>query len=191
MADEIVKARVWQKVDTEANWNANPLILGPGEAAFVVTPSGAPVNFKLGDGTKTFAQLPWYFDWGAQAGVPKAATPSTVFPPNEPGVYLPEVDGTYDGITVDLSEGVNYLIWDGASLSKIVYPIDLAGYATTGDLNSISSSLLSAGVNNPLVVAGRYIDKADNGYKNNSNLSLHVWKIVPGSIKRVRIQGTF
>src|SRR5690606_15271666 len=56
---------------------------------------------------------------------------------------------------------------------------------------SISSSLLSAGVNNPLVVAGRYIDKADNGYKNNSNLSLHVWKIVPGSIKRVRIQGTF
>src|SRR5690606_39224682 len=134
MADEIIKARVWQKVDTESNWNANPLILGPGEAAFVVTPSGAPVNFKLGDGTKTFAQLPWYFDWGVQAGIPKSADTDTVFPPGDPGFYLPTEDGTYDGVTVDLSEGVNYLIWDGASLSKIVYPIDLAGYATTAQV---------------------------------------------------------
>ena len=129
MADEIIKARVWQKIDTEENWNANPLILGPGEAAFVVTSSGAPVNFKLGDGTKTFAQLPWYFDWGAQAGIPKAADTATVFPPGEPGFYLPTEDGTYDGVTVDLSDGVNYLIWDGTTLTKVVFPIDLAGYA--------------------------------------------------------------
>src|SRR5690606_29318903 len=145
MADEIIKARVWQKVDTESNWNANPLILGPGEAAFVVTPSGAPVNFKLGDGTKTFAQLPWYFDWGVQAGIPKSADTDTVFPPGEPGFYLPTEDGTYDGVTVDLSEGVNYLIWDGASLSKIVYPIDLSGYVRyqsdgyIGDMSLIST----------------------------------------------------
>src|SRR5690606_40854888 len=137
MADEIIKARVWQKVDTESNWNANPLILGPGEAAFVVTPSGAPVNFKLGDGTKTFAQLPWYFDWGVQAGIPKSADTDTVFPPGEPGFYLPTEDGTYDGVTVDLSEGVNYLIWDGASLSKIVYPIDLSGYAKKQDVSQL------------------------------------------------------
>lgn len=141
MAEEIIKARVWQKVDTEANWNTNPLVLGPGEAAFVVTPTGAPVNFKLGDGTKTFAQLPWYFDWGAQAGVPKAADTATVFPPGDPGFYLPTEDGTYDGVTVDLSEGVNYLIWDGSDLSKIVYPINLAGYATTGQVNAVNQSL--------------------------------------------------
>jgi lysophospholipase L1-like esterase len=119
--------------------------LGPGEAAFVVTPSGAPVNFKLGDGTKTFAQLPWYFDWGVQAGIPKSADTDTVFPPGEPGFYLPTEDGTYDGVTVDLSEGVNYLIWDGASLSKIVYPIDLSGYVRyqsdgyIGDMSLIST----------------------------------------------------
>lgn len=60
MADEIINARVKQKVDTEENWLLNPLILLEGEQGFVVDEAGEPVNFKIGDGTKTFAELPYW-----------------------------------------------------------------------------------------------------------------------------------
>lgn len=60
MADEIVNARVKQKVDTEENWLLNPLILLEGEQGFVWDGENDPVNFKIGDGTKTFAQLPYF-----------------------------------------------------------------------------------------------------------------------------------
>lgn len=62
MADEIINARVKQKVDTEENWLANPLILLEGEQGFVWTDDdpNQPVNFKIGDGTKTFAELPYF-----------------------------------------------------------------------------------------------------------------------------------
>lgn len=60
MADEIVNARVKQKVDTEANWLLNPLILLEGEQGFVWDGENDPVNFKIGDGTKTFAELPYF-----------------------------------------------------------------------------------------------------------------------------------
>lgn len=58
-----IKARVWQKVDTLANWEANTLVIGPGEQAFVVDSGGAPINFKIGDGTKRFSDLPWWIDY--------------------------------------------------------------------------------------------------------------------------------
>lgn len=62
MADEIINARVKQKVDTEENWLANPLILLEGEQGFVWTDDdpNQPVNFKIGDGTKTFSELPYF-----------------------------------------------------------------------------------------------------------------------------------
>jgi hypothetical protein len=60
MADEIINARVKQKVDTEENWLLNPLILLEGEQGFVWDGENDPVNFKIGDGTKTFAQLPYF-----------------------------------------------------------------------------------------------------------------------------------
>lgn len=61
MAEEIIKARVWTKVDTLENWNNNPLLLGPGEMALVTTPSGIPLNMKWGDKTerKRFSDLPF------------------------------------------------------------------------------------------------------------------------------------
>lgn len=63
MADEIINARVKQKVDTEENWLANPLILLEGESAYVVTEDNEGVNFKIGDGTKTFAELPYWINY--------------------------------------------------------------------------------------------------------------------------------
>lgn len=61
MAEEIIKARVWTKVDTLENWNNNPLLLGPGEMALVTTPSGIPLNMKWGDKNerKRFSDLPF------------------------------------------------------------------------------------------------------------------------------------
>lgn len=55
-----LEARVKQKKDTLENWNANQLVLLDGEQAFVVDEDGNGINFKIGDGTKTFAQLPWF-----------------------------------------------------------------------------------------------------------------------------------
>ena len=59
MAKTILEARVKQKTATLEEWNANPLVLLDGEPAFVRTSDGAPMNIKIGDGTKTFAELPF------------------------------------------------------------------------------------------------------------------------------------
>ena len=58
-----INARVQQKTDTLANWEANTLVLKAGEPAFVVSEGGAPINFKIGDGTKRFSDLPWWIDY--------------------------------------------------------------------------------------------------------------------------------
>lgn len=52
------KSRTQQKKDTSANWtNTNPIILD-GEIIIVVTDSGE-VRKKIGNGTKTYTQLPF------------------------------------------------------------------------------------------------------------------------------------
>ena len=61
--EQIIDARVKQKVDTEANWLANSIIILEGEQAFVVNDLGDPVNFKIGDGTKTFSELPYWINY--------------------------------------------------------------------------------------------------------------------------------
>jgi lysophospholipase L1-like esterase len=71
-------------------------------------------------------------------------------------VYFPSEDGTYtnfDGITVTLSDGLNLIIGsDGNGFTKVVVPIDLAGYATTGDIADFlpktgTTLTIGAGVN--------------------------------------------
>lgn len=58
-----IKARVQQKTDTLANWMANDNIVLAGEQAFVVNDDGTPLNFKIGDGTKPFRDLPNWIDF--------------------------------------------------------------------------------------------------------------------------------
>lgn len=60
---EILNARVQQKIATEADWLAVEDDLGnllPGEQAFVFNTDGVAVNFKIGDGTKKFSELPYF-----------------------------------------------------------------------------------------------------------------------------------
>lgn len=132
MAEEIIKARVWTKIDTLEAWDANPLILGPGEFAPVLSGVGESVfNFKVGTGDRRFSDLPWSLQ---TPGAAVAADTNTVFPTDVPGLYIPTEDGTYEGVTVDLSVGYVQLIWDGTTLVKVEFPIDLNGYATVAEL---------------------------------------------------------
>lgn len=59
----VLNARVKQKINTETQWIAEEADFGvifEGEQAFVYNSDGVPVNFKIGDGTKTFSELPYF-----------------------------------------------------------------------------------------------------------------------------------
>jgi len=58
-----LNARVKQKLATEAYWLSIENELGvifEGEQAFVYSEDGVAVNFKIGDGTKLFSELPYF-----------------------------------------------------------------------------------------------------------------------------------
>ncbi|MEI2296406.1 hypothetical protein [Sphingobacterium sp. ML3W] len=69
---------MWWKVDSEANWNANDLILGPGEPAWVVNTLDQGVNVKVGNGEKKFSELPYFieYDQAAYVNITGTALPS-------------------------------------------------------------------------------------------------------------------
>lgn len=63
---EVIFARVKQKYATEEEWLIASPELGPvfeGEQCFVRNEDGLPVNFKIGDGTKTFEELPYFITY--------------------------------------------------------------------------------------------------------------------------------
>lgn len=129
---ETIQARVFQKADTLANWNANTLILGKGEQAFVISSiDGAPITFKIGNGSLAFSALPWP-DFSLRAKV----APIASFTGMPTGLYLPTADGSYGGVSVTLATGYTVLYWDGTTVTKVVYPQDLSGYATITALNA-------------------------------------------------------
>lgn len=100
MADEIINARVWQKVDTEENWLLNPLILGTGEQAFVWDDSDPHngVNFKIGDGSKTFAELPYWINYYSNVISHKLIKLENVSVPQEIPSIFNENTNLYDVI---------------------------------------------------------------------------------------------
>lgn len=86
MADKILNTRILLKHATLDEWNSSSLILKKGEVAFATVPTAEgstlePVMFKVGDGSKTFAQLDWasakaadVYGWAKAAGLPVDAT---------------------------------------------------------------------------------------------------------------------
>ena len=121
MAKRILEARVKQKKDTLANWMANDLILLDGEQAFVVNDAGAGVNFKIGDGTKAFRDLPYWIAYDQAAFVPVSGN---VLPPSDGNVHYSIVGaGTYTqagGADVVVSEGnFGIIADDGTSWSLV------------------------------------------------------------------------
>lgn len=95
-----LNARVQMKKDTSANWEAaNPVILA-GEFIIVTTASGE-TRFKVGDGTKTYAQLPFTDEplrnlIGGKLGKTEAAAKVQ----NKLSVFGQEYDGSA-AVTID------------------------------------------------------------------------------------------
>src|SRR5690606_18321147 len=85
---------------------ANDLILLEGEQAFVVNEDGAGVNFKIGDGTKTFAELPFWISYDQSSFVPISGN---VLPASDGNVHYSIVPaGTYTQ-----SVGADVVVADG------------------------------------------------------------------------------
>ena len=78
MAEQILKTRIANKYDTLANWSSSSIVLKAGEIAFAYVEQKSAdgsqfvptVLMKVGDGAKTFSQLPWsaaraadVYDW--------------------------------------------------------------------------------------------------------------------------------
>lgn len=62
----VLNARVKQKIATEADWLAVEDLVDPileGEQAFVWNGEKTPVNFKIGDGTRKFSELPYFITY--------------------------------------------------------------------------------------------------------------------------------
>lgn len=117
MADEIIKARVWTKVGTLDEWNANEMLLGQGEMALVVSGNGIPMNMKWGEVTpKRFSDLPFaiQYDGGAYVNVSSTSLPS---PSIDVGYSIVSA-GTYTRVgqpdIVIESGNIGVIYWDGS-----------------------------------------------------------------------------
>lgn len=112
----IIYARVMQKTATLDEWMSSDLVLLDGEQAFVVSGDGTPINFKIGDGTKTFSELPFWiqYDQAQYISVDSNALPT----PTQDAGYSIVGSGTYtkagQADVVVPSGHMGILNWDGS-----------------------------------------------------------------------------
>ena len=121
MADKTLKTRIKLKYDTLTNWQGEgaSVVLLKGEVAICEVPTGGSLEqvtppailFKVGDGVKTFAQLPWVSGLAADVYAwAKAATKPT-YTASEVGAAPTNHNHTTSAIT-DFTTAVNSLIDD-------------------------------------------------------------------------------
>lgn len=119
MANKTLKTRIKLKYDTLTNWQGDgaDVVLLKGEVAICEVPTGGSLEqvtppailFKVGDGVKTFAQLPWVSGLAADVYAwAKAATKPT-YTASEVGAAPTSHNHTTSAIT-DFTTAVNSLI---------------------------------------------------------------------------------
>lgn len=119
MANKTLKTRIKLKYDTLANWQGDgaSVVLLKGEVAICEVPAGGSLEqvtppailFKVGDGVKTFAELPWVSGLAADVYAwAKAATKPT-YTASEVGAAPTDHTHTTSAIT-DFTTAVNGLI---------------------------------------------------------------------------------
>ena len=119
MADKTLKTRIKLKYDTLTNWQGEgaDVVLLKGEVAICEVPTGGSLEqvtppailFKVGDGEKTFAELPWVSGLAADVYAwAKAATKPT-YTATEVGAAPTNHNHTTSAIT-DFTTAVNGLI---------------------------------------------------------------------------------
>lgn len=59
VTEKTLNSRIALKIDTSSNWTTKNTILKKGELAFVTFTNSSEIRFKIGDGVKTFTQLPY------------------------------------------------------------------------------------------------------------------------------------
>lgn len=134
---EIIQARVWQKVDTEANWLANPLPLGTGEQAFVSDKNNFKVNtFKT---KKTFAELEYYYKGDILGGI----LPTDDLASKPDGVYRATISGTYRGVVV--KEGYYTLLRKTGMVWKLESEVKMPTLSPTGKVEKGNTEAISGG----------------------------------------------
>lgn len=121
MADKTLKTRIKLKYDTLANWQVAgaTVVLLKGEVAVCEIPTGSTaeqttppaVLFKVGDGVKTFAQLPWVSGLAADVYAWAKAPNKPTYTHTEVGAAAASHTHTTANIT-DFTETVNGLIDD-------------------------------------------------------------------------------
>lgn len=138
---EVINARVKQKIATESEWISEETDFGvifEGEQAFVKNDAGMPVNFKIGDGTKKFSELPYFIAYYTNVTSQKVLgyigsdniTINSVFRANSlltdiiiynsSGVVIPLKIGTTDGGT----EVTSINVPNGANSVGLKYPFE-------------------------------------------------------------------
>ena len=171
----IIEARVIQKVDTEANWMANELILYKGEIALVGDPDRV-YNIKVGNGFKKFRDLPYMVNYvnGLYTGI---ITPQSQVPSGVNNVFLVSEQGTYtnfggvvlpkDNLGIIYKNGNNFTI----QLIPIVSEENLQEYIDEKlvDINVGFGGEIST-LNQSPNVQGMYIPKVSGVYPNFGNL---------------------
>src|SRR5690625_4598353 len=163
----IIDARVRQKTATLSEWNSSDLVLLDGEQAFVLSDNGMPINFKIGDGTKRFSELPFWieYDQGQYINVDSNALPT----PSANVGYSLVGSGTYtqsggsDIVVPDGSMGI--LFWDGSewSLSQSVeMPEQSAdGEIEEGDHRAVSGDTVFNFINPAVYIGENLVDSND------------------------------
>ena len=143
---KVINARVRQKTATLSQWlDKDPVILD-GEQAFIIRDDGTPLNFRIGDGSKKFSELPdWVaYEQGTYAPVSGSALPTLGaeirYTWVGPGTYTQS--GGPDIVVPSGYMGV--LSWDGSvwSLSQSAeMPVQVAdGEIEEGDDRAISGN---------------------------------------------------
>ena len=119
MASKTLKTRIKLKYDTLANWQADgaDVVLLKGEVAICEVPTGSSLEqttppailFKVGDGVKTFAQLPWVSGLAADVYAWAKAATKPKYTASEVGAAPTNHNHTTSAIT-DFTNAVNGLI---------------------------------------------------------------------------------
>ena len=124
------KTRIRNKRDTASNWETNNPVLLDGELIVVDTNAG-DIRFKIGDGTKTYTQLPFQVVYNALSGKAEAKdlgviegtiaslredidyvistnTPLPTITTADNGKFLRAVDGVWSAVMILNAEDVSF-----------------------------------------------------------------------------------
>lgn len=172
MATKTLASRIKMKRDTSANWNTNNPILLNGEIIIVDTEAGE-TRYKIGDGTRTYSQLPFQDEYirnlisskqtkitasgilkGDGSGAISAAIAGTDY--DVPEVfYIEKANATHEKILSAYNSNKVIIIND----NNILYQLDMYGGGHFIFSNFTRSDMYDLGLDNEWhKISRNYID---------------------------------